>query len=129
MSTAKLGSFDELLAITQPALHPILTRLRQIIREAKPDIYEEVRLGDRAASYGLGPRKIIEGVVYIMPFDKWINLGFYQGADLPDPQNRLEGTGKKLRHVKIRAVDECETQAIRDLLTAAIAERTQALGR
>ena len=72
---------------------------------------------------------MIEGVVYLMPFDKWINLGFYQGADLPDPQNRLEGTGKKLRHVKIRAVDECEAQAIRDLLTAAIAERKQTLGR
>jgi hypothetical protein len=38
MSTAKLGYFDELLAITQPALHPILTRLSQIIREVKPDV-------------------------------------------------------------------------------------------
>ena len=31
----------------------------------------------------------------------YINLGFYQGAVLADPERLLEGTGKGLRHVKI----------------------------
>ena len=128
MSTPKFGSFDDLLNITGKSLQPILIRLRQIILEVKPDAHEVVRLGDRAATYGFGEKKMIEGVVYLMPFDKWINLGFYQGADLPDPNRMLEGTGKKLRHIKIRSVDECEQPPIRDLITAATDERKKALG-
>ncbi len=128
MSTAILGSFDDLLAITSASLQPVMVRLRQIILEVKPDAHEVVRLGDRAATYGFGPKKMIEGMVYLMPFDHWINLGFYQGADLPDPKNRLEGTGKKLRHIKIRSVDECEQESLRELLAAAVRERKQALG-
>ena len=36
----------------------------------------------------------------------YINLGFYQGAVLADPQRLLEGTGKGLRHAKIRSLAE-----------------------
>ena len=129
MSTAKLGTFDDLLAITNKPLQPVLTRLRQIILEVMSTAEEVVRLGDRAATYGLGPKKMIEGFVYLMPFDKWVNLGFYQGADLPDPKRILEGTGKKLRHIKIHSVEACEQAPIRDLLTAAINERKKALSR
>ena len=44
-----------------------------------------VRLGEPAATYGLGPKKNTEGYAYIMPHAKWINLGFFRGAALPDP--------------------------------------------
>ncbi len=127
MSTAEFGSFDDLLAITGESLRPMMIRLRHIILEIKPDASEVVRLGDRAATYGVGPRKMIEGFVYLMPFKGWINLGFYRGADLPDPKGMLEGTGKKLRHIKIRSVDECEQPWIRDLVQAAVDEREKAL--
>lgn len=129
MSTAKLGSFDDLLAITDLSLRPILIRLRQLIFEIKPDACEVVRLGDGAATYGVGPHKMLEGFVYLMPFKGWVNLGFYQGVDLPDPTASLEGTGKKLRHIKLRSVDECEQSLIRDLVQAAADERSKALGK
>jgi hypothetical protein len=88
-----------------------------------------VRLGDRAATYGLGPKKMSEGYAYLMPFAAWVNLGFYKGTDLPDPEGLLEGTGSKLRHVKIRSLDAAERPAIRALLAAALEERRIALGR
>ena len=86
-----------------------------------------VRLGDRAASWGLGPKKMKEGYAYAMPFASHVNLGFYQGATLPDPKKRLEGTGAKMRHVKIRSVADVE--ACRALVKAALKERRTALGR
>ena len=129
MSTAKLGSFDDLLAITNKPLRPVMMRLRDIILEIRPDASEVVRLGDRAATYGLGPRKMIEGFVYLMPFKGWVNLGFYRGVDLPDPTGKLEGTGKKLRHIKIRSGEECEQPWIRDLVKAALDERIDALSK
>ena len=70
-----------------------------------------------------------EGYAYIMPFAAWVNLGFYKGTDLPDPEGLLEGTGNKLRHVKIRSLDAVERPSIRALLAAALEERKTSLGR
>jgi hypothetical protein len=129
MSKARIGSFEDLLEITVPALQPIARRLKALVLEVDPDAVEVVRLGDRAATYGLGPKKMSEGYVYILPYDEWVNLGFYKGADLPDPDVLLEGTGARMRHVKVRSVAEVEQAALRILVTEALSERRRALGR
>jgi hypothetical protein len=127
MSKAKLGTFDELLQITEDRQRATVIRLREIVFSIHPEACEVVRLGDRAATYGFGPKKMSEGYVYILPYPSWVNLGFYKGAELPDPEGLLTGTGKKLRHVKIRSVDEAKNPKIIPLIEAAIAERKQAL--
>lgn len=129
MDTAKFGSFDDLLGISVPSQHATMKRLREIILEVDPAACEVVRLGDRAATYGIGPKKMSEGYAYIMPFAASVNLGFYKGTDLPDPEGLLEGTGNKLRHVKIRSLDAVERPSIRALLAAALEERKTSLGR
>lgn len=129
MDTAKFGSFDDLLHISQPSQHAAMQRLREIILEVDPAACEVVRLGDRAATYGVGPKKMSEGYAYIMPCAAWVNLGFYKGTDLPDPEGLLEGTGSKLRHVKIHSPDAVESPALRALLAAALEERRRALSR
>ena len=129
MSNAKLGTFDELVEITHKSQQPIVKRLREIILEIHPDACEVVRLGDRAATYGLGPKKMSEGYAYILPYELWVNLGFYKGTDLPDPAGLMEGTGAKMRHVKIRSLDEAERPTIRALIKAALEERKRALSR
>jgi hypothetical protein len=70
-----------------------------------------------------------EGYSYILPHQNWVNLGFYKGADLPNTNGLLEGTGKKLRHVKVRSVEDAERPEIRMLMDEALAERRQALER
>lgn len=129
MAEATIGTFDHLIAMAPVSHQPILPRLREMILELDPGACEVVRLGDRAATYGVGPKKMSEGYAYLMPQAAWVNLGFYKGADLPDPAGLLEGTGTKLRHVKIRSLDEADQPPIRALLVAAHAERRQALGR
>ena len=110
MSKTKFGNFEELLEITEEAQKPTLIRLRETILSIHPEACEVVRLGDRAATYGLGPKKMSEGNAYILPHSSWVNLGFYRGTDLPDPDDLLEGSGKKLRHVKIRPVADAAHQ-------------------
>jgi hypothetical protein len=56
-----------------------------------------------------------------------VNLGFYHGASLKDPAGLLEGTGKKLRHVKLRGMAEARNPAIESLLIQAIADRRRHL--
>ncbi len=128
MAETKFGTFEELIEITVPDMRPIAQELRQVILEVDPDAVEVVRLGDRAATYGIGPKKMSEGYSYILPHKNWVNLGFYKGADLDDPAGLMEGTGKKLRHVKIRSVDDARKVEIRELIAQALAERKEALG-
>lgn len=116
-----------MLDIAVPEMRPIAERLREIVGEVDPDTVEVVRLGDRAATYGVGPKKMSEGYSYILPHKNWVNLGFYKGAELPDPAELMEGTGKKLRHVKVRSVEDAERPEIRTLIEEALAERTEAL--
>ncbi|MGR3637547.1 MAG: DUF1801 domain-containing protein [Shimia sp.] len=120
-------TFDDLRALTDPAVLPILDGLRALILAFDPNAVETVRLGDRAATYGLGPRKMIDGYAYILPYSKWVNLGFYQGAALPDANGLLQGTGKRLRHVKIRDTAQITEPVIKAFLIAAKAERIAAL--
>ncbi len=124
----QFGSFDELLHTVDPELAQIAYRLREIITQLHPQAVEVVRLGDNAASYGLGPKKMSEAYCYIMPQKRWVNLGFYQGAALPDPQGLLEGSGKRLRHVKVHSLAAVEQPSMSALVTAALAERRAALG-
>jgi len=128
MTDTKFGTFDELMDMTVPDMRPICRRLRQIVMDVDPEAVEVVRLGDRAATYGVGPKKMSEGYAYILAYKNWVNLGFYKGAELPDPAGLLEGTGKKLRHVKVRSLEDAERPEIRVLLEEALAERKGALG-
>ena len=129
MTAAKFGSFEDLIQITSEDLRPIVTALRQVILDVHPEACEIVRLDDRAATYGIGPRKMIDGYAYILPHRNWVNLGFYQGVSLPDPEGMLEGTGAKMRHIKIRALADANRDDVRALVEAAFAERIAALAR
>ena len=120
---AAQGTFEELLAGVEPDLAAIARRLRAVIRAVDTNTVETVRLGDNAATFGIGPRKMTDGYAYIMPMRGYINLGFYQGALLKDPHRLLEGTGKGLRHVKVRSLAEANRPSVRALVAAALARR------
>lgn len=128
MAKAKLGRFDDLFRLSSEPLRPVVERLRQVILEIHPEACEVVRLGDRAATYGCGPRKMIDGYAYILPYRSWVNLGFYRGTSLTDPEKLLEGTGVRMRHVKMRTVEDVERPGVRGLIREACAERRAALG-
>ena len=128
MGDTKYGTFDQLLEVAPTRVRPIVVQLRKLVFDVHADAIEVVRLGDRAATYGVGPRKMIDGYAYILPYDRWVNLGFYQGASLPDPEGLLEGTGARMRHVKIRSIEEAGVPGLRRLLEEALKERRNELG-
>ena len=123
----RFGTFEELIEMTNPELRPITRDLRALIFSVGKSSVEVVRLGERAATYGVGPKKMSEGYAYILPHKQWINLGFYRGADLPDPAGLLGGTGKKLRHIKIKTNRDARRPEVRDLIEEAYKERKKAL--
>ena len=126
MSAAERGTFDDLLARWPGAVYPVAGALREAVFAAHPRACETVRLGYHAATYGVGPR-MTDSYAYIMPHARWVNLGFYEGAALPDPEGLLEGTGAQLRHVKVRNVEEAERAGLQVLLAEALARRARPL--
>ncbi len=56
---------------------------------------------------------------YVDAFVAHANIGFYQGAALADPARRLEGAGKRMRHVKLRWGQPADEAALEALIAAA----------
>ena len=126
----KFGTFEELIDGIPAEQQEIMRQLKAVVLDIYPDSVEVVRMGDNAATYGVGPKKMSEGFCYLMPIKKgYCNLGFYHGVEVDDPEGVLEGTGKRLRHVKIYDVTQAQSDGVRQLVSAALAERQQTLGR
>jgi hypothetical protein len=56
---------------------------------------------------------------YVDAFTAHVDVGFYPGAGLEDPHGLLQGTGKYMRHVKVRPGRAIDTAALRALVGAA----------
>ena len=56
---------------------------------------------------------------YVNAFKAHVNVGFFQGASLRDPNHLLEGTGKFMRHTKLRPGEPINEAALNKLITAA----------
>ena len=59
---------------------------------------------------------------YVGVFKAHVNVGFYFGAALKDPAGLLEGTGKRMRHVKLKPGGAQNTAALDALIAAAYAD-------
>jgi hypothetical protein len=70
---------------------------------------------------------------YVNAFKAHVNVGFFRGAQIADPKGLLEGTGKVMRHVKLRPGEDFDATALTELVETAytdMKERVQAeLGR
>ncbi len=65
---------------------------------------------------------------YVDAFTAHVNVGFFGGAELPDPAGLLEGTGKFMRHVKLKPGQDIDRRALSSLIESAYSEirrRTQ----
>jgi len=58
---------------------------------------------------------------YVNAFKSHVNVGFFRGAELADPANLLEGTGKYMRHVKLRPGSSTDAYALLQLIELAYA--------
>ena len=52
-------------------------------------------------------------------FTSHVNVGFFRGAELPDPARLLQGAGKYMRHVKLKPGTATNADALRALIDAA----------
>jgi hypothetical protein len=121
--TEAQGTFSQVRAEASPSLRPVCDLLRELITSLDKAHVEIVWPRQKIASFGVGPKKMTQHYAYIGVQKSHLNLGFYYGTSLRDAAALLEGTGKKLRHVKVHDMTEAKNPAIRALLLDAIANR------
>lgn len=64
---------------------------------------------------------------YVAAFSAHVNVGFYFGAELPDPAGLLEGAGKRMRHVKVTWGQRVNEAALTALIAEAYSDIQQRL--
>jgi hypothetical protein len=76
------------------------------MRECGDDVRELMHDGCPVACVGDAP------FGYVNVFKSHVNVGFFLGAGLEDPAGLLEGTGKRMRHVKVRPGAQLDVAAL-----------------
>lgn len=113
------NEFEEIVQTADPKVQELARTAKALIEKVMPNVVEVAWPTQNIVGYGVGPKKMSEQFCYIAVFKERINLGFYYGADLPDPEHLLEGTGNALRHVKISTVAQLENPALVKLVEEA----------
>ena len=87
-----------------------------VMRECGDEVRELLHDGCPTACLGDAP------FGYVNVFTSHMNVGFFQGAALPDPAGLLQGTGKFMRHVKLRVGTATNAAALARLIEEAYAD-------
>jgi hypothetical protein len=112
-----MTDFKSLLVKNSPEAQDLALKLRKLIRSLLPKAKEIIFPGWGVADYA-HPDKA-RGYISIGPQKKYVNLYFMDGVDLPDPAGLLEGSGKRMRHVKIKTGKDLTNKALKVLIKAA----------
>ncbi len=64
---------------------------------------------------------------YVDAFTAHVNVGFYRGAELADPAQLLEGTGKYMRHVKITPDSDIDASSLTQIVESAYTDMKRRL--
>lgn len=105
---------DEKLKRAQEHLQPVAFSLRETIEAMAPRL---TAISAWSFVCYCGTDRIFS----IIPYKNWVNLQFWHGAALEDPDDMIDGTGKSLRHVKCRTMEDAASPALHRLMSAAIA--------
>jgi hypothetical protein len=86
------------------------------LRECGEDVTELIHDGC--------PTVCIQGVAlaYVNAFTAHVSVGFFYGANLDDPAGLLDGSGKRMRHVKLRPESPVDPMALQQLIEDAYAD-------
>ena len=97
-------------------LGAIAKRWFEVMRSCGSDVRE--LLHDGAPTVCVGGA----GFAYVNAFKAHVNVGFFRGAEIGDPQGLLVGTGRFMRHVKLRPDEDIDAEALRRLIHTAYAD-------
>ena len=106
------------LAGCPPPVRAVAERLRQLVTSTRPGAVATLRARHNYFSYSLSGR-LRDEILSICPLPTYVRLDFLHGGTLSDPDRRLVGTGKRLRHIKLATLKQADDPAVARLVRAA----------
>jgi hypothetical protein len=95
-----------------------LAKMRKKFPSAAMLVYDNYN----ALAIGFSPtEKTSDAIFSLAVYPKWVSLFFLQGAALPDPHKRLQGSGNKVRHIRLTPVSVMDEPEVEELFAAALA--------
>jgi hypothetical protein len=90
-----------------------IARIREIVLRAEPPVLEAFKWSQPVYEMN-GP------FCYIKAFKQSVNFGFWRGVDLEDPKGILQGTGVKMRHIKLTSLEDIDEEVFLDFVQQAM---------
>ena len=101
----------------------IVHLLRERVLTVMPNAHEVVWDATNAVSLVYAPStRWQDGICHIAVYSEHVNLGFNDGASLPDPWHVLRGTGRRIRHATFRNIEDVDVLWIDQYLNAALSQ-------
>jgi len=97
----------------EPWQAEIVSHIAVLVRAAAPQAKESIKWAQPVYESN-GP------FAYIKAFKNAVNFGFWRGADLQDPKGVLQGTGNKMRHVKLTSLEDLDEVLFTDFVRQAL---------
>ncbi len=122
-------AYADFLEPFDPAIRELAFAARDAVLAAAPDagelVYDAYNAVALAFTYS---GRLKDAFVHVAAYTGHVNLGFNQGATLPDPDERLRGTGKAIRHVRLDSPADLADPAVVALIRAAVAQAVRPAG-
>jgi hypothetical protein len=119
---------EEFFSRYPAGVESISRMLRSMVRREMPGVTEVPVIRHNHIAYLRG-ESMGDQVVYICPIQEYVRLGFLYGGYLDDPPGMLEGTGKRMRHVKVWSEEQAGMQELAELVRAAWVDAEGRIGR
>ena len=106
-------AIDAYVQQRNPGLKEVVAAVRRLFKKTVPAAAEAVN------PWGVPVFEVNGTLCFLMVGKQHVTLGFAQGTSLPDPAGLLEGTGKNLRHVKLKTADQVSNPHLENLIIEA----------
>jgi hypothetical protein len=112
---------DRIIARQPPEMARLTKAVLAKMRARFPGATELVYDKKRSLVIGFCPDDRASHVINsIATYTKWLNLYFFEGDNLPDPEGLLQGSGVAVRHIRITDAKDLDRPAVKALMKAAL---------
>jgi hypothetical protein len=121
MLRARVAELKKFLGSSSPEVAKVALRVRAFVLMEAPLANEFVYETGNAVEMGYGfTKRPADAFCRIAVRDRWVDLGFDRGSLLADPAGVLEGSGSRVRHVRIENLDDLRKPQVGRFLRAAM---------
>ena len=116
-----MSTLDRIIAKQPPAMAKLTKAVLAKLRPRFPGAVELVYDKRRSLVIGFCPdERASNAINSIAVYSKWINLYFFEGDSLPDPEGLLQGSGSMVRSIRITDASDLDRPAVKALMAEAL---------